>query len=181
MRSALNPHDRGGGERDPRDRYETPTWVTDILTRNVVLPRHDVFEPACGSGIMAVALEQAKLTVTASDIASGRDFLDCRDRHAAVVTNPPYKDRLPERFLRHAMDNVATEVVALLVATTFLGSKRRHGIFTQEYPPSRILIISKRILFLVNGKPISGQAYDHCWMVWYVGYKGPATTEWCLP
>ncbi len=156
------------GIRDPVDRYETPDSVTEALVRRVGLP-HKVREPACGTGRMARVLERLGHEVHATDIVEhNADFLLDHGRVDAIVTNPPYKDRLAERFVVHALE-VCDGPVAMLLRLGFLTSQGRYKRLHSTCPPARLIFISPRILFFkADGSRISGQAHDHAWMVWNV-------------
>ncbi len=156
------------GTRDPVDRYETPDSVTRALARRVSLP-HNIREPACGTGRMVRTLAGLGHCVDATDIVEdGVDFLEDDMPASAVVTNPPYRDRLAERFVRHALD-VCDGPVAMLLRLGFLTSQGRHRRLLGDRPPARLIIISRRILFFkADGSRISGQVHDHAWMVWNV-------------
>ncbi len=107
--------------------------------------------------------------VDATDIVEdGVDFLQDDMPVAAVVTNPPYRDGLAEAFVIQAL-KVCSGPVAMLLRLGFLTSKGRYERLFKDRPPSRLIIISPRILFFRrNGERISGQAYDHGWFVWNV-------------
>jgi hypothetical protein len=64
-----------GYQRKLVDQYETPPWVTLALIPHLPEFVGKIWEPACGSGKMAEALEQAGFDVIGSDIAQGVDFL----------------------------------------------------------------------------------------------------------
>lgn len=161
------------GVRDPVDRYETPDSVVHALVWRVDLP-HQVREPACGTGRMTRVLTGWGHEVHSTDIVEdGLDFLEDNDPADCVVTNPPYRDRLAERFVGHALD-VCDGPVAMLLRLGFLTSQGRHRRLLGDRPPARLIIISRRILFFkADGSRISGQAHDHAWMVWNV----PSTDE----
>lgn len=161
------------GTRDPVDRYETPTSVTEALLRRVSLPL-DVREPACGTGRIARVLAAGGHRVDATDLVEdGVDFLDERAKSDAVVTNPPYRDGLALAFLRKALEVTDDGPVALLVRLGFLGTQGR-GQFLAEHRPSGVIVISRRILFYkADGTRISGQAHDHCWVLWNIPVEHP--------
>jgi hypothetical protein len=68
-------------ERQPRDLYETPEWVTHALLRSKLVPFYKLqwWEPACASGKIAREVN----AVYASDIVTGYgmvlDFLTTTD------------------------------------------------------------------------------------------------------
>ncbi len=155
------------GVRDPVDRYETPDSVTRALMRRVDLP-DSIREPACGTGRITRVLEDALHTVVASDIVEhGIDFTQESNSRGCegLVTNPPYRDGLALAFARKALE-LYDGPVCLLMRLGFLSSQARAEFFLKNRP-SGIIVISRRILFFkATGERISGQAHDHCWIVW---------------
>src|SRR3954465_3015373 len=94
--------------RQPQDFYATPAWVTEVLLHWVPLPSGKIWDPCCGDGAVARALEAHGHDVVATDLMDrgygegGRDFmLETRlpAGVTAIVTNPPY-DNLFE-FIVH--------------------------------------------------------------------------------
>ncbi len=161
----------GTTKRRKLDDYETPEEYAGDLTRFIggLLKgfRGPILEPACGSGRLLRALR--KLTgkkVVGFDIKKGHDFLQRTEPwDGDVVTNPPYRDGLAEKFCRHAL-KLASGRVAMLVQSGFVwGDKRAAGLF-YEYPPEAVIVIPGRIYFIVDGKPIDSQFFTHCWIVW---------------
>jgi hypothetical protein len=67
-----------GYVRQANDDYPTPAWVTAALVPHIRSLALHVWECAAGSGLMADALRIAGFRVTATDIAAGVDFLECR-------------------------------------------------------------------------------------------------------
>src|SRR3954453_17057910 len=113
-----------GYERQDKDFYPTPAWVTEALLRTVRLPK-GVWEPCCGDGAMARILEAHGHHVVATDLVDrgyghgGRDFMmesGLPDGVTAIVTNPPYGNGLP-KFVDHALGLLRPVggVLALLV------------------------------------------------------------------
>lgn len=134
------------GTRDSKDRYETPKEITLALLDHEEFS-DDVLEPACGTGRIVRALDSRGHSVTSFDLCEdGINFLDYKDQHANVVTNPPFMNDLHMKFVEHAYQNVATEKVSMLVPLTFLTTEKRYKFF-QRVMPSRVLIIPNRIRF----------------------------------
>lgn len=152
-------------KREPFDQYETPEGVTEALLRHVRFSSR-IVEPAAGSGKIARVLRSRGYRVETSDIQRGnRDFLKRTTPCDNVVTNPPYGGKLPELFVKKALE-LATGRVAMLLKHGFLWSSGRREWLT-ENPPTTIIIISNRIRFThPNGKKIKGQFFDHWWLVW---------------
>jgi predicted RNA methylase len=99
-------------ERQERDFYPTPAWVTEALLRRIRLAQ-TIWEPCCGDGVMARVLESHGHRVIGTDLVdrghgeTGRDFLmESRlpDGVTAIVTNPPYGKSLLLRFVDHALE-----------------------------------------------------------------------------
>jgi hypothetical protein len=57
-----------GHDREGRDFYATPNWVTEALLRHVRF-RGPVWEPCCGDGAMSTVLEAHHYKVVSTDIA----------------------------------------------------------------------------------------------------------------
>lgn len=173
----------GVTKRRKLDDYETPGNVTRRLTRFVKLAG-PILEPACGSGFMVKELRQETgLRVVGTDIKGGIDFLKrAKEWRGDIVTNPPYRDGLAEKFARHAL-KLASGRVCMLVQSGFIwGDKRADGLFA-EFPPDQIIVIPERIYFLVNGKPIDSQFFSHAWVCWpsqriRAGRLGPCQIHW---
>src|SRR3954453_12963614 len=100
-----------GYERQDKDFYPTPAWVTEALLRTVRLPK-GIWEPCCGDGAMARVLESHGHHVVATDLVDrgygegGRDFLLETRLPASVTasgTNPPY-GRCLYRFVDHGLE-----------------------------------------------------------------------------
>jgi SAM-dependent methyltransferase len=163
---------KGVTKRRKLDDYETPEEVTATLT-DVIGGQLDGFrgpilEPACGTGRLARGLR--KLTgkeVTGFDIKRGHDFLKrVEPWKGDIVTNPPYRDGLAEKFCRHAL-KLASGRVAMLVQSGFVwGGKRARGLYT-EFRPEAVIVIPDRVYFIVPGEgAIDSQFFTHCWIVW---------------
>jgi hypothetical protein len=171
-----------GYERQDKDFYPTPAWVTEALLRTVCLPKR-IWEPCCGDGAMARVLESHGHHVVATDLVDrgygegDRDFLmESRlpDGVTAVVTNPPYGKTLLPKIVDHALEltRPVGGMVALLVnvqwQTAAENSKRlRIPVFDAS------VILTDRIRFIPDTDERPGE--DHCWLVWdHSRTPGPA-------
>lgn len=164
--SLVRQRSSGQTKRRRLDDYETPVDTTCVLTRTVRF-KGPILEPACGSGRMVRALrDETGCKVFGFDIKKGDDFLLRTRRWAGdIVTNPPYRDELAERFCRHALW-LAEGRVCMLVQSGFLwGSARAKGLFS-EIKPDLIIIHPERIYFYEAGRPIKSQFYSHAWLCW---------------
>ncbi len=174
------------------DAYQTPAAVTRGLVLRLAelgYPlRGPVLEPAAGRGLLAAELRRCGLTVRATDISRGHDFLKRRAPwDGDLITNPPYRDRLDERFLWHALGLVSGRV-CLLMQTNRLHGKRRFGELWTVRPPELVLVVPWRVMFLMDDgvTPIRGQAYDHSWFIWDTRSstrrrRGTTVVDWLDP
>jgi hypothetical protein len=164
----------GLGERRSRqadDWYPTPPEVTHALLRMWRPRGRIVVEPACGDGAMARVIEGYGYRVIASDLVDrgygrgGIDFLTVTSvpRDAALITNPPFDDDLPERFIRHAVAIGVVEM-AMLLKATFWSAACRLPLWHQHQPKIEAML-TWRVDFLDLGNP----AMDCVWCVWYPG------------
>lgn len=164
-----------GYERKERDLYETPAWVTMALVPH--LPRHPnvIWEPACGSGKMVRALEEAGFNVCGTDIEDCNDFLlpNSTDGAAAIVTNPPYEfaTEFVEKALWHT--SYVDGFVAMLLRTDFDHAKTRARLFAESRAFSKKVVLTKRIKWFEDSK---GQpSFNHAWFIWDWKHQGAPT------
>lgn len=170
---------------DSLDFFPTPPWATRAFCEHV-LPHFEVFDPitklsglaisawdpACGEGHMALALEDAFDSVVASDIfdygfGTVADFLHPELRAPDVdwiVTNPPFNQG-PDFVLR-ALDH-ARRGVAVLVRMQFLEGEKRLETLFRPTPPAAIYQFAERVpmhrgRWVVNGSTATAYA----WVVW---------------
>jgi hypothetical protein len=193
---------------DSLDDFPTPPWATRALCEHVLgaewvhAARHRrVWDPACGRGTMVRPLKEYFDAdgVVGSDIhdyGAGfptRDYLSPSTRRSNgvdfIVTNPPFKHKLPQAFIEQALACMEDEgtagnlhVAAFFVRTALLeGTERYRHIFAKR-PPAVVAQFTERVT-LVKGrlvdpdaeyldqktgemrKIVSATAY--CWMVWY--------------
>jgi hypothetical protein len=174
-----------GYEREGRDFYATPDWVTEALLRHVTF-RRPVWEPCCGDGAMAKVLAGHGHQVTASDIAfrgygkGGIDFLTCTsvpDGCGAIVTNPPYGDTGTQKgqaksstamlaFLRHALALTASVdgQLALLVRLQWVAGRRAAETMSAA-PFSALIVLTKPICWFDMGEHTNAAQHHHAWVV----------------
>ena len=166
-----NEFDDNGG-----DFYPTPVGFTQALVDLVDIPDR-VWECACGDGAMAKVLIAAGSEVYSTDLFDhgygdiGGDFLTAPlpEGIRSVVTNPPFFLALEfvERGL-YWMEQGKTEFLALLLPIHFAGSlKRWDRLFSHPGKrPSKVLVISNRMVLTgADGKRHSSN-FNHCWYVW---------------
>lgn len=151
----------------PTAREATSAFIAAEAPYLAAMGIDSIDEPACGAGDMAAVIRAAGFRVHASDIAdrgygrTGRDFLAARRRRGrGMITNPPYKDNLPEAFLRHAA-MLRYDYVAMLLKVQFWNPQGKAALW-REFRPVREYKIGWRIDFLGLG----GGMQDVCFWAW---------------
>jgi hypothetical protein len=169
---------RGSGyERQDRDQYETPEWVTEALLPHIhITPDDLIWEPAAGTGKMVRVLEKAGLKVNSSDIAGDVpiDFLTVEDHQcSAIITNPPYA--LAQEFIEHALrlTKWCDGLVAMLLRTDFDHAVRRQHLFGKCAQFARKVVLTKRIVWFDG--PNAAPSFNHAWYVWSWKHSGLPT------
>ena len=174
-----------GYDREGRDFYATPSWVTEALLRHVRF-RGPVWEPCCGDGAMSNVLVAHRYDVVSTDIAergfggAGIDFLACRDLPGgcrSIVTNPPYGDtgshtgqeKSPAamlNFMRHALALTASVQgqLALLVRLQWIAGRRAADLLSSG-PFAATVILTRRIQWFDMGERTNAAQHHHAWVV----------------
>src|SRR5262249_31621895 len=165
---------RGSGyQRKLLDEYETPAWVTLALIPHLPEFTGKVWEPACGSGKMVAALEQAGFDVVGSDITQGVDFLGQAPEMgvSAIITNPPYT--LAQEFIERALHFDDTRIVAMLLRTDFDHAASRAHLFADCATFAKKAVLTTRIRWFDGSK--GSPSFNHCWMIWDRQQRDPPT------
>jgi hypothetical protein len=118
------------------DLYETPDVATEALLRAYPKLPGKLWEPAAGRNAIVRVLRESGREVLATDLINygiepsncyGRDFLKetrwptgC----GGIVTNPPFREDLPQKFIDHAL-RLGAPLVVMLLRTNFLESAKR--------------------------------------------------------
>ncbi len=174
-----------GYEREGRDFYATPSWVTAALLQHVSF-RGPVWEPCCGDGAMATVLAAHGYEVMATDIAErgfgtpGIDFLTCRSMPKdcrSIVTNPPYGDTGSHKgqaksslamlhFMRHALALTASVQgqLALLVRLQWIAGRHAAAVLSSG-PFAATVILTRRIRWFDMGERTNNAQHHHAWVV----------------
>jgi hypothetical protein len=166
--------------RESDDFYPTPPEPTRALL-GAELPRlralSRVWEPAAGDGAMVRELTACGLEVEVSDLvdrgAGGRirsfyDFGPADAMPRAIVTNPPFCECNSGRWIRHAMEVLGSEYMALLLPLNWPGAESRAGLWA-KHTPARVYLMRWRIDFTGKGAPPMLNA----WFVWDKASSGP--------
>jgi hypothetical protein len=177
------------------DLYETPRSAVKVLL-DAELLLDDIWEPAVGRGNIVRVLREAGHRVVASDlvdhgnhvasgIRTGINFLKTTSVPPGVrtlVTNPPFKKKLAERFVRHALE-LGVRRIIIFQKIQFLGSENRPDIFRNCPQFARVHIFEKRPVLHRDGFPEEKRntPWMVCaWFVWdqkFVG-NGEPTMHW---
>jgi hypothetical protein len=174
-----------GFDREGRDFYATPEWVTEALLRHVRF-RGPIWEPCCGDGAMSDVLAARGLEVVSTDIADrgfgtpGINFLTCHEVPPGcrcIVTNPPYGDtgshtgqskssRAMLDFLRHSLALTASVQgqLALLVRLQWIAGKRVAEVMSAA-PFAAVVVLTQRITWFDMGERSNTAQHHHAWVV----------------
>lgn len=172
-----------GYQRIEGDAYFTPSWVTKALLSRIRFRRSYVWEPACGRGDMAKAIEEDGYRVHATDLhdrgygRAGEDFLaKTAPSLDPIVTNPPYA--LAEAFVRHALHLTAPfkAEVAMLLRNEWDSARTRRDLF--EHPAfHQKLVLTKRPRWVEDDR--ASPRHNFSWFIWdHARAAGPATIGW---
>jgi hypothetical protein len=138
--------------------WETP-WPAVAPVAKYLLKKNyrDVWEPACGGGRLAKALQSYGLNVICTDIKNGVDFLRYEPifDYDVIVTNPPFDHRI--RFLKRCY--ALGKPFCLLMPTIFTIDMgvlfRRYGV--------EMIVITSRLRFIKDGKKSTRAPFSIAW------------------
>lgn len=171
-----------GLEREKDDFYPTPPEPTRAFLHAEIdrLREFDgIWEPSCGDGAMLRAMRAVGLETYGSDLIDRRGVADVvRDFYAfrypafpAIVTNPPFSEcswgNGKARWLRHALDALDVEYMALLMNWSWPGAGGLAP-FWAEHPPARVYLMRWKIDFTGQGAPPMLNA----WFIWDRKHQG---------
>lgn len=173
-------HIVAGDIRRNNDYYPTPPFVGVSLLEELaslgIVVGSRILEPAAGRGHLALGLRD-RAVVSCYDLNEYPDPLvhikfgvDCLSHdyseYDAVITNPPYVSRMPEKIIQKYLKSDC-RLLALLVRSGFIYSQRRLELFT-DHPPTFLMPYSSRIKCYEESmdNPIGG-FIDYSWIVWY--------------
>jgi hypothetical protein len=168
---------KGEAPREADDFYPTPPEPTRafLSVEGSILRQLGAWEPAAGDGAMVRELEALGIPVFASDIidrgcgAEIRSFYDYSSApRRAIITNPPFAEcNKDPGWIRHALEQLRIEYMALLLPVNWLGAVGRAALWAR-FPPSRIYVMRWRIDFTGQGAPPMLNA----WFVWDNASRG---------
>jgi len=178
--SIVGTGNKKSDDRNENDFYPTPPVAAYALCQYFDVPG-PVWEPACGKGHLSAEMRRLGLDVIASDLydydtlesyTPGIDFL-----HAdlptvrSIITNPPYKNRLAEKFVIRSLEH-GVEFNAFLCRLQFMTSATRYDSLFSRTPPTDILIFPKRLncneeaASAVRAEDQLGGMLEYAWFVW---------------
>jgi hypothetical protein len=174
-----------GYDREGRDFYATPDWVTEALLQHHRF-RGPVWEPCCGDGAISAVLAAHGYEVVSTDIVDhgfgtpGIDFRTCRDVPGgcrSIITNPPYGDTGSHKgqakspaamleFLRHALALTASVQgqLALLVRLQWIAGQRAACLMSGG-PFAAVVVLTQRIQWFDMGARTNRAQHHHAWVV----------------
>lgn len=172
---------KGEAVREADDFYPTPAEPTRAFLAAEIgrLREFDgIWEPAAGDGAMVREMKALGLDCYWSDIidrgadAEIRNFYDfVAPPYSAIVTNPPFSEcgwgNGKARWLKHALDTLNVEYMALLLNWTWPGAGGL-GPFWAEHPCARVYLMRWKIDFTGQGSPPMLNA----WFVWDKKHQG---------
>jgi hypothetical protein len=157
--------------REKDDFYPTPPEPTRALLSYEAARLADfdgIWEPAAGDGAMVREMQACGLSVFASDLvdrgagAEIRSFYDydCAP-FLAILTNPPFNECNTGRWIRHALEALRVQYMALFLPFNWPGAESRSGLWAQ-HKPARVYLMRWRVDFTGKGAPPMLNA----WFVW---------------
>jgi hypothetical protein len=164
-------------KRRATDFYATPHACTIALVREE-FPHIEsygrIWEPAAGTGAILDILHEFGLPTAASDIVDRgvpgvvlKSFTEFDEPlGGAIITNPPYGSRGPEKFVQHAL-RLSIPYIALFLKANYFNAKERLRLFSM-WQPCAVYPLTWRPDFTGDGAP----TMDMTWFVWDAKRKG---------
>lgn len=174
--------------RGDDDNYSTPDEAIRPFLEASPL-RDTIWEPACGSGALAKAMNAHGYTVFPSTLvdygygATGLDFLHQQNLPSenirSIVTNPPFN--LANEFILHSL-KFQVPIVAIFARLKLLEGRKRYNILFRHKKPSKIYVFIERIKFFADNTPREEQpgwnTEAFAWFVWENLYEGDPRVFW---
>jgi len=166
-------------EREKDDFYPTPPEPTRAILSAELQRLKEfgiIWESAAGDGAMSREIKDVGLTVAMSDLvdrgcgAEIRSFYDFKSPPMgakAMLTNPPFAECNSGHWIRHALDTLNLEYMALLLPLNWPGAESRAGLWA-KHTPARVYLMRWRIDFTGKGAPPMLNA----WFVWDRAHTG---------
>lgn len=159
-------------EREKDDFYPTPPEPMRAFLHAEMSRLRDfpvIWECAAGDGAMMREMDAAGLCAVGSDkVFRGngavviKDFYEFKTPPArAILTNPPFGECNNGAWIRHALEVLAVDYMALLLPLNWVGAITRAALWS-EHPPARVHVMRWRIDWTGQGANPSVNA----WFVW---------------
>ncbi len=156
------------GQRNKYDYFSTPSYVVRALLETIKFEGR-ILDPCCGKGEISKLLKREGYKVKEIDIEAHKfgvgkkqDFLSYYRKVSNIVANPPFNIAL--EFIKHALD-LAYKKVCIVTRLAFLETNLRHRELFMLYPPTSIMLFSRRIDFRPNGN-LFGGGLASIWIIW---------------
>jgi len=164
-------------DRIENDFYATPLNAIEDLIKYEKF-EGKIWECACGDGVLSKVMESKNYKVYSSDLINKgygetKDFLKTNQRVDNIVTNPPFN--LATEFTLHGLELVNHKLALLCKLSHLEGIKRNKFIFSKK-KLKKILVFSKRLSFVKNGK--SGGLMAFAWFIFDKNYNGLPEVDW---
>lgn len=190
-----------GEERKTNDRYFTPSWCSELILPFIpeYVKSGFILEPSAGRGDMTRVFVENGYDVMSGDIDISefdnelgsvvqQDFLEMEsweidDSVKAVITNPPYKNRMAEKFVAHAI-TMPVDFIAMFLRSEFNTSSRRMDLWDRQKNPFAYEIVlcgtrPRWDWWLPDPEPWeeprNSPMHMYSWFVWDKNWEGPRT------
>lgn len=184
INGSFKPTAKRNADINGPDFFPTPAWATHALMDNEKFDG-PIWECACGDGAMSDVIKSYGNSVRSSDLFdrgygdAGVDFLEADEKHANIITNPPYN--AAQGFVEKASDLVEKKFALLLRLAFLEGANRANTIFTKN-APSRVWVFSERITFYQKNAIKAGSGTTaYAWFVWDKDHKKQTELNWLKP
>jgi len=170
-------------DRANREWYVEERRASEALFRVEEFEVNSIWDGCCGQGNIVLSAIAAGLNAVGSDIEDRhpvtpawfhgeRNFLTKREPLGFnFVSNPPFGGGEGiELITRHALDIVPGKVCIFAPSKFLFGDARALG-FYDEFPPSRVWLLTPRVScppgeWLREGNKAGGGTEDFVWLVW---------------
>lgn len=168
---------KSGYDRVSDDAYFTiEEWCTKAIfeTFNESYFNGEIWEPACGAGLMSNVIKQYNPNVISTDLndwgyGDVEDFMHASPRGDHIITNPPYEKKACEAFVRRAVsmiDNGDIESVSMLLRNEWDCGISRADLFRDNPHFSAKVALLKRPRWFEKEEGDSSPRHNYSWFHW---------------
>lgn len=182
-----------GYDRIANDAYFTiEEWCTEALFETFIQNhphkfQGDIWEPACGAGLMSEVIKRYNENVISTDIydwgyGEVQDFMTAEPQGDHIVTNPPYEREISEPFVRRAIEmieNKQIKSVSMLMRNEWDCAYGRRDLFTNNNHFSAKITLLKRPRWFEKREGDSSPRHNYAWYHW--SYHSPVRADQPLP